>query len=112
MFLGEVAPTFPTSPVKNLLPKAAKIIYASVTATEARELLCESYQRDLHWPEFVWLFHDLSFEDLLESTENCSNDTMLRAVEGVFLLQFRLQHYIIYLYNLSQVEAGPNPNTT
>ena len=97
VFLGEVAPTFPTAPVKNLLPKAAKIIYASVTATEARELLCESYQRGLVWLEFVWLFHDLSFEDLLESTENCSNDTMLRAVEGVFLLQYRLQ---------------PNPNTT
>ena len=85
VFLGEVSPTFPTSPVKSLLPKAAKIIYASVTATEARELLCESHQRDLRWPEFVWLFHDLSFEELLESTENCSNDTMLRAVEGVFL---------------------------
>ena len=97
VFLGEVSPTFPTFPVKNLLPKAAKIIYASVTATEARELLCESYQRDLRWPEFVWLFHDLSFEELTESTENCSNDTMLRAVEGVFLLQYRLQ---------------PNPNTT
>ena len=52
------------------------------------------------------------FEELLESTENCNNDTMLRAVEGVFLLQYRLQRYIIYLYNLSQVEAGPNPNTT
>ena len=97
VFLGEVSPTFPTSPVQNLLPKAARIIYASVTATEARELLCESYQRDLRWPEFVWLFHDLSFEELTESTENCSDNTMLRAVEGVFLLQYRLQ---------------PNPNTT
>ena len=97
VLLGEVSPTFPTSPVKNLLPKAARIIYASVTATEARELLCESYQRDCHWPEFVWLFHDLSFEELMGSTENCSNDTMLIAVEGVFLLQYRFQ---------------PNPNTT
>ena len=97
VFLGEVSPTFPSSPVKNLLPKAARIIYASVTATEARELLCDSYQRDLRWPEFAWLFHDLSFEELMGSTENCSNDTMLRAVEGVFLLQYRLQ---------------PNPYTT
>ena len=97
VFLGEVSPTFPTSPVKSLLPNAARIIYASVTATEARELLCDSYQKDLRWPEFVWLFHDLSFEELMESTENCSNDTMLRAVEGVFLLQYRLQ---------------PNPYTT
>ena len=97
VLLGEVSPTFPTSPVKSLLPKAARIIYASVTATEARELLCESYQRNLRWPEFVWLFHDLSFEELMDSTENCGNDTMLRAVEGVFLLHYRLQ---------------PNPNTT
>ena len=97
VLLGDVSPTYPTSPVKSLLPKAAKIIYASVTATEARELLCESYQRNLRWPEFVWFFHDLSFEELMGSTENCSNDTMLRAVEGVFMLQYRFQ---------------PNPNTT
>ena len=97
VLLGEVSPTFPTSPVRSLLPKAARIIYASVTATEARDLLCESYQKDLHWPEFVWLLHDLSFEELMDSTENCSNDTMIRAVEGVFLLQYRFQ---------------PNPNTT
>ena len=97
VLLGAVFPALPTSPVKSLLPKAARIIYASVTATEARELLCESYRKDLRWPEFVWLFHDLSIEELMSGTEKCSNDTMLRAVEGVFLLQFRHQ---------------PKPNTT
>ena len=64
VLLGEVSPAFPISPVKSLLPKAARIIYASVTATEARELLCESYRRNVFWPEFVWLFHDISFEEL------------------------------------------------
>ena len=97
IILGDVSLSFPAFPILDFLPKAARIIYASVTASEARELLCESYQKDLHWPEFVWLFHDLSFEELMESTENCSNETMLRALEGVFLLKYRLQ---------------PNPNTT
>ena len=92
--LGEVTPTFPTSPVKNLLPMRARIIYASVTAYEARELLCESYQK---LPDFVWLFHDLSVEDLALHTAKCDNETMRRAVEGVFFLRYRLQ---------------PNPNMT
>ena len=91
VFLGDVTPTFPTSPVQSLLPLRARIIYASVTASEARELLCESYQNNLRWPQFVWLFHDLSLEDLKDSTGNCSNETMLEAVEGVFLLQYRIQ---------------------
>ena len=89
VFLGDVTPTFPTSPIQSLVQKAARVIYASVTASEARELLCESYWGGHRWPEFVWLFHDLSFEELLESTENCSNDTMV--LEGVFFLQYRLQ---------------------
>ena len=91
VFLGDVTPTFPTSPVQSLLPERARIIYASVTASEARELLCESYQNNLRWPQFVWLFQDLSLEDLKDSTGNCSNETMLEAVEGVFLLQYRIQ---------------------
>ena len=91
VFLGDVTPTFPTSPVQSLLPERARIIYASVTASEARKLLCESYQNNLRWPQFVWLFHDLSLEDLKDSTGNCSNETMLEAVEGVFLLQYRIQ---------------------
>ena len=82
---------FSISPIQSLLQKAARVIYASVTASEACGLLCESYWRGRHWPDFVWLFRDLSFEELMESTENCSNDTMLRALEGVFFLQYRLQ---------------------
>ena len=97
VFLGEVTPTFSTSPIQNLVQKAARVIYASVTASEARGLLCESYWSGRRWPEFVWLFHDLSFEELMDSTENCSSDTMLSALEGVFFLQYSLQ---------------PNSNTT
>ena len=94
VFLGDITPT--TSPVHNLILKRARIIYASVTAYEARELLCEMYQKAYRWPDFVLLFHDFSIEDLTLSTEKCDKDTMQTAVEGVFLLKYRLQ---------------PNPNT-
>ena len=94
VFLGEVTPTFPTSPVQNLLSMRARTIYASVTASEARELLCESYQTQVN---FVWLFHDLTIEDLTLHTASCDNETMVRAVEGSFFLRYRLQ---------------PNPNMT
>ena len=96
VFLGDITPTCPSSPVHNLIRKRARIIYASVTAFEARELLCEMYQKGNRWPDIVWLFHDLSIEDLILSTEKCDNDTMQTAVEGVFLMRYRLQ---------------PNPNT-
>ena len=91
VFLGAVTPKFFTSSIQTLVQKAARVIYASVTASEARGLLCESYWSGRRWPEFVWLFCDFSFEELMDSTKNCSSDTMLRAVEGVFLLQYRLQ---------------------
>ena len=91
VLLGDTTPTCPTSPVHDLILKRARIIYASVTACEARELLCEMYQKGRRWPDFVWLFHDLSIEDLILSTAKCDNETMQAAVEGVFLMRYRVQ---------------------
>ena len=118
VYLGDVTPTFPTSPIQSLVKKAARVIYASVTASEARGLLCESYWSGRRWPEFVWLFHDLSFEELMESTENCSNDTMV--LEGVFFLQYRQpnssttlvsgQTYSEYYMELQEHIAGAEEN--
>ena len=100
VFLGDVSPAFPTSPIQSLLRKRARIVYASVTASEACELLCESYKLQMnlrHWLGFVWIFHDLSLEDLMNGTEKCTNEEILRALDGAFLLQYRFE---------------PNPNTT
>ena len=118
VYLGDVTPTFPTSPIQSLVQKAARVIYASVTASEARGLLCESYWSGRRWPDFVWLFHDLSFEELMQSTENCSNDTMV--LEGVFFLQYRQpnssttlvsgQTYSEYYMELQEHIAGAEEN--
>ena len=85
---------------------------------EARELLCESYRKDIRWPEFVWLFHDISLDDLVNGTGTCNNETMLRAVEGVFLLQHKFnpatlvsgQTYSEYLSQLRNRTAGVQEN--
>ena len=100
VFLGDITPTCPTSPIHNLIRKRARIVYASVTACEANELLCETYQKGHRWPDFVWLLHDLSIEDLIFSTEKCDKDTMQTAVEGVFLMQYRVQPNSNTIYNL------------
>ena len=100
VFLGDISPTFPTSPIQSLIRKRARIVYASVTASEACELLCESYKLQTvlrHWLGFVWIFHDLSLEDLMNGTEKCTNEEILRALDGAFLLQYRFE---------------PNPSTT
>ena len=121
VYLGYATPRFPTSSVQRLLPEAALIIYASVTVFEARELLCESYRKDIRWPEFVWLFHDISLDDLVNGTGTCNNETMLRAVEGVFLLQYKFnpdpnatlvsgQAYSEYLSQLRNRTAGMQEN--
>ena len=121
VYLGDATPRFPTSSVQRLLPEAALIIYASVTVFEARELLCESYRKDIRWPEFVWLFHDISLDDLVNGTGTCNNETMLRAVEGVFLLQYKFnpdpnatlvsgQAYSEYLSQLRNRTAGMQEN--
>ena len=39
----------------------------------------------------MWLFHDLSIEDLALHTAKCDDETMRRALEGVFFLRYRLQ---------------------
>ena len=35
VFLGDVSPAFPISPIQSLLRKRAKIVYTSLTASEA-----------------------------------------------------------------------------
>ncbi len=69
--------------VKN---SGVRVIYTSVTVPEARELLCQSYQDNVSWPNYLWIFYDHSLEELLHNTTECSLQMMQRAVEGILLL--------------------------
>lgn len=73
--------------ITNVVRSAVRIIYASVTDSEARELLCVAYSSGVVWPNYLWIFHDISLDDLLYNTSNCSVQVMHKAVEGIVLLQ-------------------------
>lgn len=78
--------------VQKVKLSGVRIIYASVTNLEARELICISYLNNVSWPNYVWLFHDYSVENLLYNTTRCSVETMEKALEGVVLLHHQVNN--------------------
>ena len=84
-----VTPRSVDSALSRTILNAAKIIYVSSTAEEARELLCVAYQQGRLWPTYVWIFQNLRVEDFLQDSEGCANVTMQEALENTILLQYR-----------------------
>ena len=73
--------------VQNIQRSGKRIIYSSVINTEAQELLCKAYLTNVTWPNYLWIFHDYSIEDLLQAATNeCSILEMQEALEGVLLI--------------------------
>ncbi|XP_064405423.1 uncharacterized protein LOC135350527 [Halichondria panicea] len=68
-----------------------RMIYASVTIEEARELLCNSLSSErgaeVVYPRNQWIFHSHTYEDLVEPISTCNETEMRRALVGVILLQ-------------------------
>ncbi len=68
-----------------------RVIYASVTIREARELLCNSLSSErgaeIVYPRNQWVFHSHTYEELVQATSTCSKSEMSRALVGVVLLQ-------------------------
>lgn len=72
--------------VQDVKLSGVRIVYTSVTLSEARELLCQSYSEQVMWPNYLWIFYDHSLKELLHATTDCSLHTMEKAVEGILLL--------------------------
>ena len=72
-----------------------RMIYASVTANEARELLCNAVSSEreakIIFPRNQWIFHSHSYEELSQPTSTCSAEEMRQALEGVVLLQHAIR---------------------
>ena len=66
-----------------------RIAYGSMRIDEAALVLCEAYKRNLLWPNYVWIFHDHTVEDLIVNS-NCGDENIKVALEGVFLFRLRL----------------------
>ena len=74
----------------NLRDAGARIVYASLTIPEAANLMCEAYKGGFLWPGYVYIFHERTFQELNESETACDEGEMTDALEGIFLLQYRL----------------------
>ena len=78
-----------------------RISYWSVTVDESSFLLCEAFKRHHLWPGHVYIFQECSVNGILETETSCTREQMIQAMEGVFLLQYRL-----YVDNDVELSSG------
>ena len=80
-----------SSVLKSLQQSRKRIVFASVEATVAVEIICQAYQEDMTWPNYVWIFPDHYIEDLLfYANDVCDAEILRSALERVYLLYFHL----------------------
>ena len=78
-----------TSTIQEIIKLNTRIIFVSLNAERAIQLLCAVHGRRLVWPEYVWIFHSFQVEDLLEQQSSC--DDVKNAVNGVFFIDVQPQ---------------------
>ena len=107
--------------IQTAKARGIRLIYTSVTISEARELLCKSHRAGLSWPNYLWIFYDHFLEELLHNTTECSLQTMQEAAEGIMLLYHDISEnpdraidYANYTYDeyLMQYSASIGSSTT
>ena len=73
------------------ISNAAKIIYVSMAAEEACQLLCAAYEQGRIWPTYVWIFRNLRVEDFRRFVCNNNSTAILEALDNVFFINYRLE---------------------
>ncbi len=83
--------------------KEARISYWSVTPEQAAYLLCAVYKRNFIWPEYVYIIQEHDINSILEFKTSCTKEELVKAMEGVFILSYRL-----YVENDTELVSGVN----
>ena len=94
----EVVTHVPITNSAGIIPETFKIIneqetrisYWSVTVEQSSNILCEAYKKEFLWPGHVYIFHERTVEEILHTNTPCSFGELSSAIEGIFLLQYRL----------------------
>ena len=81
----------------------ARISYWSVTHDQAAYLLCMAYQRNFTWPGYVYIIQQQTVGRILTIETSCTKEETLTAMEGVFILDYRL-----YVENDTELVSGVN----
>ena len=78
-----------SSALRDLRQSRKRIVFASVEAKVAAQMICLAYQEEVVWPNYTWIFPDHHIEDLLlHADDMCYSDVLRRALERVYLLHF------------------------
>ena len=82
-----------------------RIVFVSVSATSAIELLCSAYENSLIWPKHVWILHSYQLEDF-HSNASCNVTIALENVllfreefQNIHELPQQLNSYSVWLHN-------------
>ena len=78
-----------------------RISYWSITEDESSFLFCEVFKRNYLWPGHVYILQESSVNTILKTETSCTHEQMIQAMEGVFLLQYR-----IYVENNVELYSG------
>ena len=70
--------------------EGARIGYLSVTEGEGATLFCEAFKRNFLWPGYVYALQERSLSQIISTPVSCTREQMVKALEGVFLFQYRL----------------------
>ena len=81
--------THSSSAIQEINNLNTKIVFVSLNAERAIELLCVVHEKGLVWPKYAWIFHSFELEDLLEQQSSCVN--IKDAVNGVFFINVQPQ---------------------
>ena len=77
---------------KVINDQEVRINYWVVSDDQGAFTLCEAYKRRLFWPGYVYIMKFLDVDSLLHASTKitCNKEEILVALEGVFLLEYRL----------------------
>ena len=97
---AEIITRIPIENSRTIFPEIFKIVndqevrinYWVVSHDQGAFSLCEAYKRRLFWPGYVYIMRFLDLNNLLHASTKitCNKDEILAALEGVFLLEYRL----------------------
>ena len=76
--------------VQTIELSQVRITVAFLSPYQSFDLICQAHLRGLSWPRNAWILFDVSLHDTVTTTE-CDVDTLLEAMENVFIIQSNVQ---------------------
>ena len=68
----------------------ARISYWTVDYKLVSHMLCEAYRKKFLWPGYVYIIAEPKLDKVLDMKTSCTKKEIMTALEGVFLLDYRL----------------------